>query len=97
MFGTPTFRLDLVSPTINFTPTIQSRSLFGLPLFSFPSPHAGGTFAQVKVLGSLAEFDFVTRNNDVTADLFLFELAYGLTAVNYTYRIPQIMGLTRLS
>ncbi|PPR04383.1 hypothetical protein CVT26_004221 [Gymnopilus dilepis] len=96
-FGTPAFRIDLVSPNINFKPTITSRGLFeGLPFFSFPSPHNGGSFAQVKIVGPLAEFDFVSRNDDDTTaggegfntvTLTTPTFANGTTIPNGSYRI----------
>ncbi|KAF9547696.1 subtilisin-like protease [Agrocybe pediades] len=96
-FGTPAFRADLVSSNINFKPTITSRSFgnFG-PFFTFPSPHNGGTFAQVKIVGPLAEFDFVSRNNDDTtpggegSNSFVLEtptFANGTTIPNGSYRV----------
>ncbi|PPQ90634.1 hypothetical protein CVT25_006617 [Psilocybe cyanescens] len=96
-FGTPAFRVDLVNSNINFKPTITSRGFGGIgPFFSFPSPHNGGSFAQVKIVGSLAEFDFVSRNNDDTDptgegfSTFVFEtptFANGTTIPNGSYRV----------
>ena len=65
VFGTPAFRVDLVDSAINFKPTIVSRGFHGSPFFSFPRPNKGGSFAQVKIVGPIVEFDFTTRNDDV--------------------------------
>ncbi|KAH9484892.1 Minor extracellular protease vpr [Psilocybe cubensis] len=99
-FGTPAFRVDLVNANINFKPTITSRALGGFgglgPFFSFPSPHGGGTFAQVKIVGALAEFDFVSRNDDDTSatgdgfSSFVLDtptFANGTTIPNGAYRV----------
>lgn len=95
-FGTPAFRVDLVNANINFKPTITARALGGFgPFFTFPHSHNGGTFAQVKIVGPLVEFDFVSRNNDdtsATGDAFntlVLEtptFANGTTIPNGSYR-----------
>ncbi|KAJ6594234.1 subtilisin-like protease [Mycena capillaripes] len=59
-FGTPLFRLDLVSPNISFTGTLNSRA----PI-SFANPHNGGTFAKVPILGSLLEIPFLSRSDEI--------------------------------
>ncbi|RDB16703.1 Minor extracellular protease vpr [Hypsizygus marmoreus] len=65
VFGTPTFRVDVVDPNIKLVGTLNSRAeRHGGPFFTFPRPHNGGSFAQVKVVGPLAEFNFVPRNNE---------------------------------
>lgn len=92
-FGTAAFRVDLVDPAIKFTPTIQTRALSSFPFFSFPSPHAGGTFAQVKILGSLAELDFISRNNDVCPS---YLPAAKVSSLTLRCRIPLIMPQTLL-
>lgn len=69
VFGTPTFRVDLVDANIKLTPTLNTRALSKGPFFSFPHSHKGGSFAQVKILGSLLEIDYVSRNNDVSEHL----------------------------
>lgn len=72
VFGTPAFRVDLVDAAINFKPTIVSRGFHGLPFFSFPRPNKGGSFAQVKIVGPIVEFDFTTRNDEVRPLSFTF-------------------------
>ncbi|KAJ7772724.1 subtilisin-like protease [Mycena maculata] len=63
-FGTPIFRLDLVSPNIKLTGTLNTRSSNDAPTFSFAHPHNGGTFAQVSILGPLLEIDYLGRNDE---------------------------------
>jgi len=63
-FGTPVFRLDLVSPSISFTPTLESRDRQDGPGISFTHSHNGGTFAKVPIIGSLLEIDWLGRNDD---------------------------------
>lgn len=75
-FGTPVVRVDLVDPNIKFTPTLSRRS-FGGPLFTFPRPTHSGSFAQVKTLGSLLEFDHVPRDSDVIDPLSILSLLVG--------------------
>ncbi|KAF8149470.1 pyrolysin [Crassisporium funariophilum] len=100
-FGTPAFRADLVDSTIKIKPTLNVRGRFGLPFFSFPHPNKGGSFAQVKIVGPLAEFDFISRNNEDTSDtgngfstLALTDPAFanGTVIPNGSYRI-LIRGL----
>ncbi|KIM45529.1 hypothetical protein M413DRAFT_442200 [Hebeloma cylindrosporum] len=62
-FGTPALRVDLVDAAIRMTTTYNKRGLFG-PLFTFPHMHNGGSFAQVKVVGPIASFDYIPRHND---------------------------------
>ncbi|KAF8971231.1 subtilisin-like protease [Flammula alnicola] len=95
-FGTPDLRIDLVNSNINFKPTITTRAFGGSPFFSFPSPHNGGSFAQVKLVGALAELDFISRNDDDTStgglgfsSLFFSvpTFANGTTIPNGSYRV----------
>jgi len=66
VFGTPSLRIDLVDANLKFTPTIKSRALGPLsPLFSFPHQVKGGSFAQVKIIGPLGAYDYITRNDEV--------------------------------
>jgi len=65
-FGTPILRLDLVSPDISFTPTLESRDKQDGAGISFTHSHNGGTFAKVPILGSLLEIDWLGRNDDVS-------------------------------
>ncbi|EDR11679.1 pyrolysin [Laccaria bicolor S238N-H82] len=68
-FGTPSFRADLVDPNIKIATTLSSRGLFGsLPFFTFPHPQKGGSFAQVKVVGTLAELNYIPRNSENPSD-----------------------------
>ncbi|KAJ7693337.1 pyrolysin [Mycena rosella] len=63
-FGSPALRLDLVSPDIKLTGTLNARASHDSPVFSFSHQHKGGSFAQVAILGSLLEFDFIGRNDE---------------------------------
>jgi hypothetical protein len=76
VFGSPLVRIDLVAPDIKIVTNITPRPLLARaetdrprprPVFSFPW-HPGrenGTFAQVKIVGQIEEFPFLTRNDDV--------------------------------
>jgi len=61
-FGTPALRIDLVDAAIQLTTTYNRRGLDLAPLFTFPHMHPGGSFAQVKVVGPLASFDYIPRH-----------------------------------
>ncbi|KDQ27552.1 hypothetical protein PLEOSDRAFT_1112600 [Pleurotus ostreatus PC15] len=65
-FGSPKVVVDLVSPTINFKPTLNTRALGDThgSFFSFPHRVKTGSFAQVPTLGTVFELDFTSRNND---------------------------------
>ncbi|KAF4599319.1 hypothetical protein EYR40_006411 [Pleurotus pulmonarius] len=65
-FGSPKVVVDLVSPTINFKPTLNTRALGDThgSFFSFPHRVKTGSFAQVPTIGTVFELDFTTRNND---------------------------------
>lgn len=58
-FGTPILRVDLVDPNIKLATTLNQRSMF-----TFPQAVKGGSFSQVKTIGSLIELDFIPRNSD---------------------------------
>ncbi|KAJ7898396.1 subtilisin-like protease [Mycena leptocephala] len=58
-FGTPVFRLDLVSPDISLTGTLNTRA----PI-SFANPHKGGSFAKVPIIGTLFEFTYLSRSDE---------------------------------
>ncbi|KAJ6559547.1 subtilisin-like protease [Mycena capillaripes] len=58
-FGTPLFRLDLVSSNITLSGTLNTRSSI-----SFTNPHKGGSFAKVPTLGPLLELPFLGRNDE---------------------------------
>jgi len=75
VFGTPSLRVDLVDANLKFAPTIKSRGLGQLwPFFSFPHPFKGGSFAQVKIIGPILAFDYITRNSEArsTSSSFTF-------------------------
>jgi len=75
VFGTPSLRVDLVDANLKFAPTIKSRGIGQLwPFFSFPHPFKGGSFAQVKIIGPLLAFDYITRNSEArsTSSSFTF-------------------------
>lgn len=57
-FGTRIFRADLVDKNLKLQTTLNQRGLF-----SFPQ-RPGGSFARVKTIGPLFEFDFIPRNSD---------------------------------
>ncbi|KAF8893560.1 subtilisin-like protease [Infundibulicybe gibba] len=89
-FGTPILRVDLVDSNINLATTLNTRAE---PLLTFPQLHKGGTFANVKTVGTLGEIDFLTRNNENDDNEFN-ELAFdaptfanGTTIPNGLYRV----------
>ncbi len=67
MFGTRSLRVDLVDPDIKFKPTI---SPWALPLITFPTTQKDSSFARVKVVGPLVEFQYLSRNNEVGITFF---------------------------
>ncbi|THG94885.1 hypothetical protein EW026_g6671 [Hermanssonia centrifuga] len=88
-FGTPLLLADLVDPNIKITTTLNRRN--GL---AFPQASPGGTFSQIKTLGSLFEFDFMSRNSDQDdgTGFNLFNIASplfanGTTIPNGSYKI----------
>ncbi|KAG6919367.1 hypothetical protein DXG01_006916 [Tephrocybe rancida] len=91
-FGTPLLRVDLVASDIQFTATLATRALHGHPFFTFPHPTKKGTFAKVKTLGAILEYDYFYRNNedeDNAYNLFSLEtptFADGTTIPNGSYR-----------
>ena len=46
------------------TTTLSSCGRFGLPFFTFPHPKKG-SFAQVKVVGTLTKLNFIPRYSEV--------------------------------
>ncbi|CAL1706297.1 unnamed protein product [Somion occarium] len=90
-FGTPLLLVDLVDQDIQLKTSLNKRDRE--PLITFPSTAKSGTFAQVKTLGPLLEFDFVPRNSDVNDGTgfnpFAIEnvFANGTTVPNGSYRI----------
>ncbi|GLB37011.1 putative subtilisin-like protein [Lyophyllum shimeji] len=95
VFGTPAFRVDLVDSNIQLTGTLNTRQeRHGGPFFTFPRPQAGGSFARVKIVGPVAELDFITRNNEDPNDngfntiaLDTPTFANGTTIANGSYRL----------
>ncbi len=70
-FGTSTLRFDLVDSNIKLNTTLNTREVeetethvFERSVFSFPHNPGQGTFAKVKILGTLFEADFQPRNSD---------------------------------
>jgi len=64
-FGTPVLRIDLVESNIKFKGSLNTRAPTSTkPFFSFPDPTKKGTFAQVAIVGSLTEVDWITRNDE---------------------------------
>ncbi|RXW19777.1 hypothetical protein EST38_g6064, partial [Candolleomyces aberdarensis] len=69
VFGSPLVRIDLVDPDIKVETNIHPRDgPRGHPYFTFPFQPGrgggGGTFAQVKIVGPITEFPFLSRNDD---------------------------------
>lgn len=72
LFGSPLVRFDLVAADIKLVPSVtrredEARHVFERSLFSFPwwppvKGPGGGSFAQVKVKGPLAQFNYIPRN-----------------------------------
>jgi hypothetical protein len=60
-FGTPLLQADLVTPDIQFDPTIKKRA---------PRP-SGGTFNDVPIVGTLFQFEFIPRNADAAVSISL--------------------------
>lgn len=70
-FGTPLLLIDFVDANAPINTTLNKRSRE--PLITFPHAAKTGTFAQVPIVGNLAEFDFLPRNSDVNVSkLFHF-------------------------
>ncbi|CAA7260654.1 unnamed protein product [Cyclocybe aegerita] len=96
VMGTPALRIDLVDANINFKPTLQSRDVdFDIgSLFTFPWLNPGGSFAQVKIVGTLASFDYISRHNEDPEEnawsllrLRAPTFANGTTITNGQYRV----------
>ncbi|KAJ7723517.1 subtilisin-like protease [Mycena metata] len=88
-FGTPVLRLDLVPANTTFTGTLNARGN-GEPN-SFATPHKGGSFAKVPVLGTLLEIDWLSRNDEINLldNTLLLENAFanGTTIPNGSYKV----------
>ncbi|KAI0049853.1 subtilisin-like protease [Auriscalpium vulgare] len=93
-FGTAILRYDLVQPDISLVPTLDPRSLKdGNPvlernLFSFPHGKPN-TFAQVSIVGSLFEIDYIPRDpeNGYHTLQFSAQFANGTDIPTGNYRI----------
>ena len=70
-FGTPALRVDLVDAAIRLTTTYNRRDLISDlgSLFTFPLFSPGGSYAQVKVIGPILSFDYISRH----VSLLLFD------------------------
>jgi hypothetical protein len=65
-FGSPKVRLDLVHANINTTGTLNARTEeVRHSVSTFSEIRKRGSFDNVKVVGLLDEFDFLSRNNEV--------------------------------
>lgn len=66
-FGSPRVTVDLVNPDIQIDATLNARAVDDnkKPFISFPTPHTSGTYGQVQTIGSMLEFNFLGRNNEV--------------------------------
>jgi len=88
-FGSPVLRLDLVPANTTFTGTLNARGN-GEPN-SFATPHKGGSFAKVPVLGTLLEIDWLSRNDEINLldNTLLLENAFanGTTIPNGSYKV----------
>ncbi|KAH9484870.1 Minor extracellular protease vpr [Psilocybe cubensis] len=92
VFGTPALRIDLVDPAINLVPTLGARGFRGGPFFTFPHKNKAGSYARVKVVGSLASFDYITRLNEGSDPYSLLNIeepvfANGTAVPSGAYRI----------
>lgn len=89
--GTPAFKLDLVSSSIQVKTDLRKRGFFSWwwPGLKKPS----GTFAKVPTIGPLAEFDFIPRDSDDPTTGFsqlalpAAQFANGTTIPNGLYKL----------
>ncbi|KAG5640794.1 hypothetical protein DXG03_007183, partial [Asterophora parasitica] len=56
-------RVDLVDSNIHLAGAINPRGLFSHPFYTFPRPNQGGSFSKVKIVGPLAELDYIPRHD----------------------------------
>lgn len=73
-------RFDLVDKDVNLTPTIPLLKRGVIPFLSWLWPFGTGevnTFDNVKTLGTIAEFDYMPRNNDDPVRLNFFSSTAG--------------------
>ncbi|PPQ73671.1 hypothetical protein CVT24_007332 [Panaeolus cyanescens] len=96
VFGTPSLRVDLVDPNIDFKPTFSRRGPSrAIPFFSFPDWRIGGSFSKVKILGPLMQLNYISRNNEEFSEVgnpynsyaFRPTFANGTTIPNGSYRV----------
>ncbi|KAJ7115609.1 subtilisin-like protease [Mycena crocata] len=91
VFGSAILRLDLVSPEISLTPTLNTRASPSDPTFSFTHPHKGGSFAKVAILGTILESEYSSRNDegDLVQNTFVLSntFANGTVVPNGSYRV----------
>jgi hypothetical protein len=69
-FGTPRLRIDLVSTDLKIATTLDPRALVIPPpfdghIFTFPARTRPGSFASVKTLGSITEYNYLVRDSEV--------------------------------
>lgn len=60
--------VDLVDRDIQINTTMKARDVDSgaRPFISFPTSSAPGSFAQVETIGSILEYDFISRNSNVS-------------------------------
>ncbi|KAI0049847.1 pyrolysin [Auriscalpium vulgare] len=98
-FGTPLLRYDLVEPDITLVPSLNPRgleeraSVLDRRFFSFPHGKPN-TFAQVAIVGSLLEVDYIPRSavrplltDHYTVINFSKQFANGTSIPNGNYRL----------
>jgi hypothetical protein len=69
VFGSPRVVVDLVDRDVRINATMETRDVDNKarPFISFPtSPTPAGGFAQVETIGSVLEYDFISRNSIVS-------------------------------
>ncbi|KAG5646298.1 hypothetical protein DXG03_003895 [Asterophora parasitica] len=91
-FGTPQLRVDLVDSNIQLAGTINPRGLLSHPFFTFPRPNKGGSFSKVKIVGPLAELDYIPRHDESADEGYTSipvstNFANGTRIPNGTYRV----------
>ncbi|KAH6897584.1 peptidase [Coprinopsis sp. MPI-PUGE-AT-0042] len=65
-FGTPRLRIDLVDPNLKIATTLDPRAppTFDGHIFTFPARTRPGSFASVKTLGSITEYNYLVRDSE---------------------------------
>ena len=64
-FGSPLVRLDLVDTNVRIDSKLNARGPGG-HIYSFPDRTKAGSFAKVKIIGTLYEAKYLSRNNEVS-------------------------------